>query len=61
MMLANWAVSDCVYRNGICTKKAPCGKSVQILKELISVVPEKYYRDARNEAFLRGVRGGTVH
>lgn len=54
-------VSDCVYRNGICTRAEPCGRSVNVLKELVSVIPEKYYRDARNEKLLREIKGETIH
>ena len=55
--LEGYLVSDCVYRNGVCTKTEPCGKSVEILKHLISIVPEAYYRDARNKALLDDIKG----
>lgn len=59
-------VSDCVYRNGICTRDEPCGRSIDVLKQLISVVPEKYYRDARNKKLTDDVikdregKGGVI-
>ena len=55
-MIKDYLVSDCVYRNGICNRQEPCGRSVEVLKNLISVVPEKYYRDARNEKVLRDIK-----
>jgi hypothetical protein len=59
--IQNHLVSDCIYRNGICTREKPCGRSIEVLKQLISVVPERYYRDARNEKLLREIKGETVH
>ena len=54
--LAAYLVSDCVYRNGVCTRDKPCGRSIEVLKDLVSIVPERYYRDARNEKLVNDVR-----
>ena len=51
--IGEYLVSDCVYRNGICTREKPCGRSINVLQNLISLVPEAYYRDARNEKALK--------
>lgn len=56
--IAAYLVSDCVYRNGVCTRQVPCGRSIEVLQNLISVVPERYYRDARNEKLIADIKNG---
>jgi len=58
-LLSSFLIFDCQYRNGICTRDEPCGEHSNILKRLISMIPEKLYRDARNEAIIQQVKEGA--
>ena len=50
--MAHAMVPECYYRGGMCPYQNPkgCQENMMFLKQMISVVPEAFYRDARNEA-----------
>lgn len=55
--LANSMVPNCYYRGGICPEPQPCGMQNGMIRDMISQVPEKMYREARNALAVAEAKG----